>query len=168
MVLSEAQGIAAEVVDRLRPFCDRIEIGGSVRRQCAVPGDIEIVCIPKMDSGIPGLAGMREPGFLGTVDAWAKVKGIPEGKYTQRIHPSGAILDIFMCNKNNWGLIYAIRTGSAMFSHLTLARGWVKAGYRSVDGNLVDVASGMIIPVEEEADLFKLIGIEFIEPKFRV
>ena len=45
--LTEAQNIAEKLVDKLRPACERIEIAGSIRRQKAEIGDIEIVAIPK-------------------------------------------------------------------------------------------------------------------------
>jgi len=32
--------------------------------------------------------------------------------------PEGIKLDLFMANIRNWGLIFAIRTGSARYSHV--------------------------------------------------
>ncbi len=75
-------------------------------------------------------------------------------------------IDLFMANERNWGNIFAIRTGSADFSHLVLACGWVKAGYKSVNGMLTK--NGKEIECREEEDLFKLIGISFVEPRLRI
>lgn len=74
-----------------------------------------------------------------------------------------------MANERNWGLIFAIRTGSAEFSHKVLARGWVRAGYKSVNGMLRQNVPPYkeIIDVREEKDLFNLIGVPYIEPKLR-
>jgi len=47
---------------------------------------------------------------------------------------------------------YAIRTGSADFSHLVLAASWVKQGYKGDDGYLT--RDGKKIAVKEEEDLF--------------
>ena len=74
-------------------------------------------------------------------------------------------IDLFMATKRNWGLIFAIRTGSADFSHKILACGWVRAGYKSVNGILTK--NGQEIECREEEDLFKLIRVPFVEPKLR-
>ena len=101
------------------------------------------------------------------VNNWDKVKGEPTGKYTQRILPEGIKLDLFMANRENWGLIFAIRTGSADFSYKVLACGWVKKGYHSKGGILKD-EKGREIILREEEHLFDFIEIPFVEPKFRV
>jgi DNA polymerase/3'-5' exonuclease PolX len=39
--------IAGRIVEALRPYCERIEIAGSLRREKPMVGDIEIVAIPR-------------------------------------------------------------------------------------------------------------------------
>ncbi len=156
MILEEAQKIAEKYLNLLKPFCSRIEIAGSIRRGKPEVKDIEIVCIP---------SDLNK--FSEIVNKWEKVKGEPTGKYTQRILPEGIKLDLFMANEKNWGLIFAIRTGSADFSHKTLALGWVKQGFKSVNGMLIDKNGNEVI-LKEEKDLFNLIGIYFVEPKLRL
>jgi hypothetical protein len=46
--LARARIIAGEVLDLLSPVCERIEIAGSVRREKATVGDIEILCAPRV------------------------------------------------------------------------------------------------------------------------
>lgn len=167
--LHDAVGIAEKYKAQLKPFCDQIEIAGSIRRKKPDVGDIEIVCIPhqqidKVDL-FSGVSTRPVPGFISTVNMWRKVKGEPTGKYTQRQLVEGINLDLFIATKENWGLIFAIRTGSAEFSHQVLATGWVKAGYESVNGMLRK--NGETIAVPEEEDLFKLIGKPFIPPEDR-
>jgi DNA polymerase/3'-5' exonuclease PolX len=57
MLLHEARTLADELVQVMRPYCERIEIGGSIRRE--KPDnikDIEIVCIPQWEAGtLPAL-----------------------------------------------------------------------------------------------------------------
>ena len=79
--------------------------------------------------------------------------------------PDGIKLDLFFAERGNWGLIYAIRTGSAEYSHKVLATEWVKRGYKSEGGYLL--YNGRKILVLEEEDLFKRIGVPFVEPEFR-
>ena len=48
MMLRHAQEAARAVVAQLEPFCRRIEVAGSVRRQAPEVRDLEIVCIPEV------------------------------------------------------------------------------------------------------------------------
>ena len=150
----EAKKIADKYIELLKPYCERIEIAGSVRREKPEVKDIEIVAIPQ-----------DLIGFSREVNKLQKIKGEPTGKYTQRKLPEGINLDLFISNRRNWGLIFAIRTGSADFSHKILACGWVKAGYKSENGILKK--NGQEIEIREEKDLFDLIGIPFVDPRLR-
>lgn len=161
--LEEALAIAQKTLEQLKPFCDRIEIAGSIRRLSPEVKDIEIVCIPK-----PYSIGLFEDGIAPVVNQWKATKGQLEYgkcKYTQRILPEGIKLDLFFAEKENWGLILAIRTGSSDYSHKVLATSWVKKGYTSEGGILKK--DGKEYPVYEEKDLFERIGIEYIEPHQR-
>jgi len=158
-----AYKIALEVVEQLKPYCERIEIAGSLRRKKADVGDIEIVAIPK-----PYSIGLLESGFATVVNKWKKVKGELEfgkTKYTQRILPEGIKLDLFMAEEGNWGSVFAVRTGSADYSHKVLANGWVRQGFKSDGGYLFK--DGERYEVREEGDLFRLIGIPYSNPEDR-
>jgi len=168
----QAYQIARRIVDELAPFCSRIEIAGSIRRKKPEVKDIEIVCIPKSITVIEeGLFGgqkprtERHPEFIRIVNGWKREIGHPFGKHTRRVLPEGIKLDLSMVTPENWGLIFATRTGSADYSHLVLARGWCMAGFESQDGMLWK--DGNVIPVREEMDLFRLIGIPWLEPEKR-
>jgi DNA polymerase/3'-5' exonuclease PolX len=173
MKLEEAKKIAEKYLDLLKPYCWRIEIAGSIRREKPEVKDIEIVVLlSEFDSDFDSVDHQIPRdlvGFCYEVNKLKKVKGEPTGKYTQRILPEGINLDLFMANERNWGLIFAIRTGSAEFSHKVLANGWVRAGYKSVNGMLRQNISPYkeIVDVREEQDLFDLIGVPYIEPNQR-
>ena len=160
MEYKQALQIAEKVKQELEPHCERIEIAGSIRRQKQEVKDIEIVAIPKQYQ-----VGLFRSGIALVVDKWKKVKGELPCKYTQRILPDGINLDLFFCTEKNWGLIFAIRTGSAEFSHKVLANGWVKAGYKSVDGMLTK--NNQQLDVREETDLFNLIKLNYVVPEER-
>jgi len=159
----EAYSIAANIIELLQPYSIRCEIAGSIRRKKSEVKDIEIVCIPK-----PYQTGLFQDGIAEVVNQWQKVKGELEYggcKYTQRILPQGIKLDLFFAEKENWGLIFAIRTGSAEYSHKILANAWVKKGYKSEGGYLFQ--NGKKFEVHEEKDLFKRIGVEYVAPEHR-
>jgi DNA polymerase/3'-5' exonuclease PolX len=161
MKLIDAQKLAEELKQQLAPHCYRVEIAGSIRRKKPEPNDIELVAIPR-----PYNVGIFECGIAKILNQYEVVKGILPCKYTQRVLPGGIKLDFFTATPDNWGLIYAIRTGSAEFSHNVLASGWVRAGYKSIDGYLHNRIKHKI-PVREEKDLFDKIGIKYVEPENR-
>lgn len=162
----EAKQKADELIALLIPHCFRAEIAGSIRRKAEYVKDIEIVCVPK-----PYQTGLFMDGMAAAVSQFPKIKGEMDGtcKYTQRIipmHGSREIkLDLFMTIPEKWGLIFAIRTGSAEFSKKLAAR-WVELGYHSMDGFLR--YAGRQYPCYEEEDLFKRLGIPFLEPEKRM
>lgn len=160
---AEAYAIALKVLEELRPHCSRIEIAGSLRRKKPEVGDIEIVLVP-----LPYSTGMFESGIAAVVNKWQKVKGELEygtTKYTQRILPEGIKLDLFIAEEGNWGSIFAIRTGSADYSHKVLANGWVRQGFKSDGGYLY--RNGEKYEIHEEEDLFRFIGVPYVKPEDR-
>ena len=167
MKIEDALKVAERVLGILRPLSLRVEIAGSVRRRRPEVGDLEVVCIPG-EVGCPDLfdaaATCRSQDWIRAVYGLGSVvKGDPiSGKYIQVTLPEGINLDLFLARCVNWGLILAIRTGSARFSHAVLARGWCAAGYRSIDGMLW--AGGRPVPVREEAELFEKIHVPWVEP----
>lgn len=160
MKYEEALIIAEKVKAQLAPHCDRIEIAGSIRRKKPEVKDIEIVAIPK-----PYDVGLFESGIATVVKQWEKVKGELPCKYTQRILPEGIKLDLFFAERENWGNIFAMRTGSKEYSHRVLATEWVSQGYKSEGGYLF--ANGKKLAILEEEDLFELLGLPYVEPELR-
>jgi DNA polymerase/3'-5' exonuclease PolX len=168
MKYQEALEIALLVKTLLEPHCHRIEIAGSIRRCKPDVKDIEIVAIPR-----PYDTGLFASGIAPVVNQWKKVKGELPCKYTQRVLPAcwngitkSIKLDLFFAEPGNWGLIYAMRTGSADYSHKVLACEWVQKGYHS-KGGFLHTASGKPIAVPEEQDLFERIGVPYIQPELR-
>ena len=45
--LAQGQAVAEQVVLELSPFCERIQIAGSIRRKCPSVGDIELLIEPR-------------------------------------------------------------------------------------------------------------------------
>ena len=159
---SEANAIAEDLVNQLRPHCSQIDIAGSIRRGRPTIGDIEIVCLPLPYESTP----LFRSGFALVVEQYEKAKGELPCKYTQRILPSGMKLDLFMPDPAGYGLQLAIRTGSAEWSHKRLATAWVRAGFRS-EGGLLRDQTGRVLPCRAERELFERIGLKWVDPADR-
>lgn len=168
MKITEARFLATKYLDLLQPYCERIDIAGSIRRNKLDDiKDVELVAIPK-----PYETGLFATGIAKIVDEWEAVKGQlgPACKYTQRILPEGVKLDLFFATPKNWGLILLIRTGDWQFSKYILGAKVKDAGYYSKDGILYwkdKAGTEHPTPVREEIDLFNLLGAQYIEPENR-
>lgn len=159
MELAFMQGIADRTMATLAPYCHRIEIAGSIRREVPDPRDIEIVCVPK---------GHELMDFVGIVRKWPKIKGEPTGKYTQR-NVEGVNLDLFITTLACWAVIFTIRTGSATFSYNLMI--WARQhGFCFKNGRLWHLIGSKqmeVINIPEERDLFRVLGRPWVEPQDR-
>jgi DNA polymerase/3'-5' exonuclease PolX len=161
MHYQEALKIAEKYLEQLKPSCHRIELGGSLRRKKNIIHDIEIVCVPFIN------LFTDEPiaEFINTVNQWQKIKGNPEGKLTQRMLPEGISLDLFICNPENWGAIFLIRTGDWEFSKYWVDTVVKRNGYKQEGGYLWKGETK--IPLFEEQEYFDIMKVKFIEPELR-
>ncbi len=157
----EAKAIAEELISVMKPYCKKLEIAGSVRRKKANVKDIEI-CLVALNNnklfntlGLYLLKNNKDFKYLKNGD-----------KYKQFEH-KGVNIDMFIGNENNWGLLFAIRTGSAVFSTKILSQ-WkrVSNGGYSKDGYLHN-GNNEVIFTPEEIDVFKLCKMDWVEPEFR-
>ena len=175
--------MADDLVRQMRPFCHRIEIAGSIRRARQDVKDIEIVAIPQW-SDLPGtgltlfggdeqrvnllhrwsLSGAHDLQWIkpGTrhVEPWPPK---PEGKYWRALAGERIKLDLFLATRDNWGIILAIRTGSAEFSQGLMTYAKHKTCYHVEGGHLRD-HKGTALETREERDVFDALGIDWVEP----
>lgn len=187
MQLAEARKIAEYMCRHLREACHRIEIAGSIRRERPEVKDIELVVIPRFEDrgtpndlfGIPSGTAPRVNLLCEALGQMERIQWIkpntsqiiewplkPSAKYFRGYIPSKDIkVDIFTATRENWGLIYAMRTGSADYSHQHLASKWVRQGFHSKDGMLTK--NGKKFPVPEEIDLFRILKEPFVAPQLR-
>lgn len=152
---TEALAKASELIALLAPFCSKIDLAGSIRRQRDYVGDIEICCIVTNRNQlamklieIAGVGLKREARYL---------------KFNFR----NLQVDLFLPQPHDYGRQLAIRTGSAEYSHRVLASTWVKKGCKGTDAGLVD-SSGKVVPFETEESFFHYLGLKYIEPRLRI
>jgi DNA polymerase/3'-5' exonuclease PolX len=161
MKYPDALKIATELIDVIKPYCSRIEIAGSVRRKKENVKDIEICLVPEKKNKLFNILGMfllkNDKGF----------KYLKNGDKYKQFEFRGVNIDMFIGNENNWGLMFAIRTGSAEFSTKILST-WkkVSGGGYSKDGYLHD-GEDKLIYTPEEMDVFNLCKMEWVEPEYR-
>ena len=177
-----ARMIAAEIVNALRPACERIQIAGSIRREKPDVGDIEILYIPVMQeepdpvdlfrSITVSLADGRIEGMerAGTLEKRLNAKGLqtygPKNKLMRHV-ASGIPVDLFAATRENWYNYLVCRTGPAdLNARICMAaqrRGWkwnpYGEGFSDPDGN--------VRKMDSESAVFAFVGMPNLEPSRR-
>ncbi len=167
----EARSIADRVLGELAAVCERVAVAGSVRRRKEECHDIEIVAVPKFETGADLFGNpMMGRSLLDPIvcDLGRVEKNGP--RYKKVMLPEGIALDLFVVlPPAQWGVIYALRTGPAEYSQwlvTTRTQGGALPSYlRCADGALWNGRE--LVPTPEEVDLYRALGLEFCEPERR-
>lgn len=180
----EAKALAEEVLAILAPACETICIAGSIRREAVACGDIEICCVPKRTSG--GLFGeedeiaVRNQVFELLRELLAKdhrfelrpnKNDVPSfGPLMAWLRYKGFALDVFSFRPEQWAVGLLIRTGPASFSRQFAMRrsegGFLMAGQALKGWRIETLGKAEETPTEES--VFACVGLDFVEPQFRV
>jgi DNA polymerase/3'-5' exonuclease PolX len=92
----QAMTVANTMMARLAGVCDRVEIAGSLRRCKEMVGDIEIVCIPRLQADLLG----GESYLWGEVrEALACYKMIKGGDHYQQYDLELCKADVFVTTR---------------------------------------------------------------------
>jgi DNA polymerase/3'-5' exonuclease PolX len=172
MKLDLAQRLAERFAAELQPYCSRLEIAGSIRRRRPEVGDIDLVCIPR---GVEGRAAILSRCATGP-DA-RRVKEGEQYVVFEYVSPAGwaAQLDLWFAHEDqtdlfdftpsNWGMLLLSRTGSAMHN-VCLAQQAKGLGlhFHPHQGIL---EGRQVVASRTEAEIFHLLGLNFIRPEDR-
>lgn len=181
----QALKLAEELIALLGPFCERLEILGSIRRQRETIGDIELLAIPKTDENLQtDLFGEQVASPLDLlhihVDELQHEIGIGKriddqgrqrwGKRFKAAVYKGFPVNLFVCKPPaQFGVLKLIRTGSAEFSHRLMIPvergGWLPKGMWFSGGVLW--RDGIGIETPEEENVFAAIGRDYVPPELR-
>lgn len=183
-----ALDIANTCIGKLKPHCVLINLAGSLRRNASQVHDIEIVLLPRRKVVSTNLFGDYlldvSPDFIQKVNRLGTIlKGEASGRYCKVELAEGIAVDIFMPQVHDYYRQFAIRTGSAEFSHTTIAAAWVRKGWvGTADGlrkrsECVQTPSGYKCeqlnpekpPVwNSEEQFFAWLGLKWVEPEKRI
>ncbi|MEO8666551.1 MAG: hypothetical protein ABI462_13750 [Ignavibacteria bacterium] len=160
MELHKAVTLAEEIIRIIKPYCNKLEIAGSVRRKKEIVKDIELVVTTPDVKTLKNKLGL----FLLKEN---KIPFLKSGnKYINFLY-KGYKFDLFVAAEDNFGLTFLSRTGSAEFTTRMLAH-WKKitSGGSSVNGYLHDKEGNKYLTPTEES-VFELLMLNFVDPKFR-
>lgn len=186
--LAEMRAVAERLVAELAPFCERIEIAGSIRRQKAQCADIEIVCAPRYGTARK-LCELLPRHDVDLVDQHTREQ-LDRGRWLPRLDkngrpalgerykrllvggPEGGIpLDLFtVAPPASFAVIFLIRTGSAEFAKAMVTQqskgGRLRNGCR-VEGGAI-WSGGLRLEIADEQAWFDLCGMRFMPPECRL
>ena len=193
--LDAMRAVAEWLLEAWAPACERIEIAGSIRRGKSDPHDIEIVAVPKLevliaerDMFADSDVTMAERNLFDEMLAEWKDEGL---RLAHRLDKNGRpawgprfkralygddAVDIFsVLPPAQLGVIFAIRTGPAEFSHALvtsrLEGGFMPVGMQVKDGALwVSGGTGTghaKVETPEEEDFFRELGLPCWPPAER-
>lgn len=186
---AEARVVADRLIAQLGPVSERIAIAGSLRRGASDVGDLELVAIPKttseaVDRGdLWGSTHVMERDLLAEELELMRADGIlamhPDrpaagDRYQRLVHARTELqVDIFTVRPPaQWGVIFLIRTGPAAYSQAFVTevrrRGYHVAGGALHVGSLgCGAIACTVVPTPEEADVYREVGITFVDPGAR-
>jgi DNA polymerase/3'-5' exonuclease PolX len=189
MKLATAQRLAARIRDELAPFCECIEIAGSIRRQRPEVGDIDVVCLPKGAAGLHDLIDrcQRTARCTKTGEQYRVFTLANEFQLDLWIAHAGSEDLLGHKTPANWATLLVCRTGSAEFNVMLARRarevglhwnphaGLMKlTGSAFVDGRGPDgkhwgaqVPIGSYLDTPTEENFFRALKLEFVRPEER-
>lgn len=154
MELAAARLLAQEVVERLRPYCSRIEVAGSIRRQKPQCHDVDIVVTP----GNQGKLAMALRG-LGTP--------VKSGPLMHTCRYRGQQVDIYIANETTWWTILLIRTGSKEHNITLCTRAKFRGMKLHANGSGIELKDGTrLVPTSEE-QVFQWLDLPYQPPEKR-
>lgn len=166
MKLHAAFSLAERIKSELSPFCDQVEIAGSIRRARAEVNDIDLVCLPKTG---------QEEALRARIKARTQVS--IDGPQTLIVRlATGFQLDVWFARRperdlvsstaGNFGTLLVCRTGSKDHN-IFLAQRALDLGLKWNPHQGVMDPSGRVVASETEHDVFDALGLPWIPPVSR-
>jgi len=157
MELEVAQKIAAAVIERLSPYCQKIETAGSIRRRKAIVHDIDLVLIPSdawnLEGEVLALARPFHPKM--------------SGEKLKRFDYNGAQVDLYYATPQTWATLLLIRTGSKESNIRLCSRAKDMGWHLAASGDGLFNGTGERIAGDSEISIYNALGLPYQRPEER-
>ena len=154
MKLKDAEKLAEQIMEQIWPFCDRLEVAGSIRRKTSEVRDVDFVLIPK-----PLLWHRIVTTLQRNMDA----KVLKHGEKAAQLTIDGINVDLYSATEETWEPLLLIRTGSAEHN-IKLSMIARKKGMKLSHKGLIKDEK---IVASTEKEIFDLLGLSYLLPEKR-
>ncbi|MBA7564955.1 hypothetical protein ES708_06624 [subsurface metagenome] len=151
IALERAQKVADVVVRRLIPYCQRIEIAGSIRRRIPWVNDVDLVLIPH-----------DLWNFHGELIKLGQLK--MSGKKIMRVMVGSTQVDIYVADEGTWATLLLIRTGSKESNIRLCSRAKDMGWHLAASGDGLFNEKGERIAGDTEISIYNALGLPYQEP----
>ncbi|MGZ8565851.1 MAG: DNA polymerase/3'-5' exonuclease PolX [Actinomycetota bacterium] len=157
--IDEALDVADQLLDRLGPLHEvrRAATAGSVRRMAETIGDVDLLVASDRSEPV-----METFVGLGLVDQ-VLARGATKSSIITR---AGLQVDLRVVPLEAWGAAMIYFTGSKAHN-VRIREMAVRAGSKLNEYGLFDAVSGELIAAETEEDVYRHLGLPYIEPTLR-
>ena len=153
MELERARKIADAVVKRISPYCQKIEVAGSIRRRRPQVNDIDLVLIPHDLWNLHG-----ELMKLGQIKM--------SGKKIMRVMVGSTQVDLYIAEPETWATLLLIRTGSKENNIRLCSRAKDMGWHLAANGDGLFNETGKRI-ADTELSIYNALGLPFQRPEER-
>jgi DNA polymerase (family 10) len=182
--LERARKVAETVRAQLAPYCEKIEIAGSIRRQRPEVGDLDLVLLPK--EGMERDLRARATAATSVGNARLLANGADN---IRMILANGMQLDLFLARHpsndlagytpGNYGMRLLAMTGSKAHNiqlakeaerqgyHFHPYRGLMRGGRTIIRDEGRKYEGGEVFRGEDELEILRALGLGWIEPEAR-
>ena len=181
MPLATAKDYAGKIVAWLAPFCERIEIAGSIRRRRPQCADVDIVCIPIVTEALDllGAVQSRSNRLLEFLQDYVQERNPSRSQHLKPYFVSGGekegkqcILELNKCQLDLWfatpetlATRLLCRTGSREHNIWIAERAKKLGGHWNPYEGLT--LNGELVPARTELELYAALQLPFIPPERR-
>ena len=173
--------VAREIERLLGPYCQKIEVAGSLRRKRPEVGDVEILFIPAfeveqldlfrsgpVDQAAKRIEELRRQGVLAKrVGKHGGTSWGPNNKFAVYV-PAEMPVDLFAATEDTWACNLVCRTGGAQ-TNIDICEAARRKGYKwnPTGRGFSRLGGGPEVLIETERQLFEFLGIPFPKPEAR-
>jgi len=154
IALERAQKVADAVVKRLSPYCQRIEIAGSIRRRKRWVNDIDLVLV------------LKDPwDFHAELMKIGQIK--MSGKKIMRVMVGSTQVDIYVADEETWSTLLLIRTGSKENNIRLCSRAKDLGWHLAASGDGLFNEKEERIAGDSEISIYNALGLPYQRPEER-
>jgi len=154
MKLEQAKRLAEQIMNQIRPYCDRLIVAGSIRRKKPIVRDVDLVLIPKP------LLWHR---IITTLQVNMDAKVLKHGEKAAQLTIDGVNVDLYSATEETWEPLLLIRTGSAQHN-IKLSMLARKKGMKLTHKGLIKDEKNI---ASTEQEIFNLLDLAYIPPEER-